>query len=809
VDGRFFGPKERGLRMTSGVVIINWGRNMTGTIVSHYRILEKLGEGGMGVVYKAEDTRLQRIVALKFLPSALLVGEDDRRRFVHEAQASASLSHPNIATVFEIDESEAQTFIALEYVEGQSLAQKIASGPLKLEEALSIAIQVSEGLHAAHEKGIVHRDIKGQNLMVETRGQVKILDFGLAKLRGASGVTKTGTIVGTMGYASPEQLRGDPVDHRTDLWATGVVLYEMIAGRRPFQGEFEGIVTYQIMTQQPDPLTAIRTGVPIELERIVNKLLAKNAVERYQSTTDLLVDLKALRRTIDLGTTQAIGSNARASRNRRWLVAAIGGSFLLTACVALVFHFRPAATSHQIRTIAVLPLKSLTQRADQEHVTEGMQMALINELSKVRSLTIISSQSSSRFRNSDKSAREIAAALGADALLGGSALLDGITIRVSLQLIDGQSDRTVWSDQYDKPYSNILALHSEVARAVTDRIRVDLSPEETRSLTGESPVNPEAYDAYQRGLLLQRKKTPESTKKAKEYFERAIELDEHFASAYARLSSVYYILGVSFIPPSDRAARQDAITRGRLCAKKALELDGSLPAAHASLGAYLMYDWDLPGAEGEYREAVRLNPGDADACEALSSMLNYLQKHDEAIAYARRAKEIDPLYWARSAALADALYYAGRYDEALVEQKKAIELEENSIAAWMGLGDIYLAEGLQKEGILAWARAHELDGNPELARAYRDVPFKQAIRKWLDQASRPQGPIYNNPSTAAWAHELIGNRREAVRWLEIAFAAQDQGLLALLVGPQWSQARSDPRVRSIVKRMGLERYAMQ
>jgi eukaryotic-like serine/threonine-protein kinase len=781
---------------------------MIGQTISQYKILEKLGEGGMGVVYKAEDTKLRRTVALKFLPPALLRSPEDRQRFVHEAQATASLSHANVATIFEINESKDSPFIALEYIAGQSLAEKVTSGPLKLEDSVSFAIQLSEGLQAAHDKGIVHRDIKSQNIMVTPAGQVKILDFGLSKLRGASILTKVGTTLGTISYMSPEQLRGEVVDHRTDIWAIGVVMFEMITGRKPFAGEYEEAVAYQVLNQTQVLLSTLRDGVPIHVERIVEKLLSKEAGKRYQNVAELLVDLRTVQKSLESGTASLSVTSAllfRLRRHKRF--AAITGAVVVIGLAAItLLVLKPFDSSHQIRSIAILPLRSAFQGADQDMFSDGMQAALINAFGKIQSLTVLARQSVLRFKNSDKSIREIAGTLGVDAVLDGTVLKDSNTIRISVQLIDGKSDRTIWTDQYDREYRNILALHNEIARDVANAVKANVTLEESRRLTPGRPVDPRAYDAYLRGLSLADKSTRESIKKGREYFKQAIEFDPLFAPAYARFALTSLDVG-SWIATTDSVGSKAAVAEGLAAVRKALEIDSTSSEAHWTMASYMQrIHWNLKDAEKEYRDAIRLTPGDAGARGKFARLLSILKRHDEALDQARRAEELEPLRPGRCREVANALWYAGRTDDALEKAKKAIEMDEANLQSWLFIGHIYFSKGLMREAMLAWARGQELDGNSELAKAYRELPYKQGLQKWLDQASGPHAPIFGTPTTAALVYELMGNRSEAVRWLEKALAVRDPALLDLLAMPDWAKALSDPRVLSIIQRMGLEEY---
>ena len=451
-----------------------------GKTLLHYRVVEKLGEGGMGVVYKAEDTKLRRTVALKFPPIGTVSGEPDQERFLREAQAAAALNHPNICTVHDIDEADGQPFIAMELIEGRSVREKLAKRPLRLEEALDIAVQAARGLAAAHEAGIVHRDIKSANLMVTRQGQVKVMDFGLAQVRDRSHLTKTGTTLGTAAYMSPEQALAKETDHRTDIWSLGVVLYEMLTGRLPFGGEVEAAIAYAVVNVEPEPPTALRSGLPVELDRIIDKALAKDPRERYQHVEEMIVDLRAL----DAGPRKSFRKWAVTRRTRRriqraavaalFVLLAVGGALNLDRLTSLL----PAPSGPQIDSIAILPLQNLSGDPEQQYLSDGMTEALYTDLAKISGLKVVSPRSARRYQGNDVSVRQIADELGVDALVQGSAVRTGDRVRVTAQLIDARSDESLWAESYERTFRDVLALQNEAARAIARRIQVELTPDE-------------------------------------------------------------------------------------------------------------------------------------------------------------------------------------------------------------------------------------------------------------------------------------------------------------------------------------------
>ncbi|HLE57225.1 MAG TPA: serine/threonine-protein kinase, partial [Rhodothermia bacterium] len=509
---------------------------MVGQTISHYQILEKLGEGGMGVVYEARDTKLDRLVALKFLPPALAADATDKERFIQEARAASSLDHPNVCNVHEIGETaEGQLFIAMTLYDGVPLNKKIEQAPLPIEDALDVAIQVTEGLQAAHEKGIVHRDIKSSNIMVTGKGRSVIMDFGLARASGGTNLTRTGATMGTVPYMSPEQARGEKVDHRTDIWSFGVVLYEMIAGRPPFRSDYEQALVYSILNEEPEPLTGLRSNVPMELERIVTKALQKARDLRYQTADDLLADLRGLTRGIETGTRLKVPRRKRAAP-RRWMYL-IGGILVLAAAAVLVAPYLFRAPTDTIDSIAVLPLDNLTGDPGQEYFVDGMHEALISELSKISALKVISRTSAMQYKGARTSSmREIARELGVNGLVEGSVLREGNQVRITVQLIDGREDKHLWTQTYERELRSVLALHSEVAQAIARQIRVTVTPEEQVHMASARAVNPEAYEAFLLGRHYWNQRSIHGFEQAVESFQKAVALDPGYVAAYVGLA---------------------------------------------------------------------------------------------------------------------------------------------------------------------------------------------------------------------------------------------------------------------------------
>ncbi len=777
----------------------------------------------MGVVYKAEDTKLRRIVALKFLAQTLLAGKEDRQRFAHEAQAFAALNHPNVATIFEIDQSESTTFIAFEYIEGQNLAEKLRSGPLKLEEAVSIAIQTSDGLQAAHEKDIVHRDVKSQNIMVTPQGQVKILDFGLAKLRGASLVTKAGTIMGTMGIMSPEQLRGEPVDRRTDIWALGVVLYEMVAGRKPFQGDYEDAVAYRVLNEQPEPLTAIRTGIPMELERIVDRMLQKDRAKRYQHCDELLVDLRSLHRDTESGAWKRHVKRPARLRTKRLVlysgIAALcfvviaGGLFLFPITskkkADATLQTETVQTVSEIgrtNSIAVLPFKNISSEREQEYFCDGMTEQIITNLSNVRDLKVIARTSVMQFKNSEKPIPEIGRQLGVANILEGSIRKSGNHIRVTAQLINANDGFHLWAKDYDRELKDIFAVQDDVSKAIVAALKINLSSEQSVAIGKRYTEDTEAYQLYLKGRYEWNKRTEKGLWKSVDLFRLATQKDQAYALAYAGLSQAYAVLGNnSFIPPDD------AFPKARAAALKALELDDNLDGGHIALGMVLRNsDWDWSGAEREYRRAIQLNPNSADAHHVYGILCNILGRHDQAVAEVKRARELDPLAVRISSNVGDMLLCARKYDEAIQELRKALDIHPDDGLTHIVLGRVYLQKRMVQEALVEIQTGFRDNGAPGSAKAWlayalavagRTAEARKALADLLDSYRRS----HLLPYQIAIAYAGLGEREQTLAWLVKAYQERDPILPYMSADPALDPLHDEPRFRALLQKMRLSK----
>ncbi|MEA2692129.1 MAG: eukaryotic-like serine/threonine-protein kinase, partial [Acidobacteriota bacterium] len=618
----------------------------TGSSVAQYRILEQIGSGGMGRVFRAEDTRLLRTVALKFLPPALTRDPVAKGRFLKEAQAASALDHPNIATVHELGESaDGQLFLAMACYDGETLRARIERGPLPVHEAALLAAQVAAGLSRAHQRGIVHRDIKPSNLMVTPDGIVKILDFGIAKLMGQEGLTREGLILGTLAYMSPEQASGREIDHRTDIWSLGVVLYAMLAGHPPFRGESDRLLVDGILHRQPEPLRRVRPEVPAELERLVGRMLAKDPAERPETMDEVRAGLGVSSVALEISTRRLAPRRAR-----RWGRWAAGTAAAILVAGLAAFAPRPApgrralpsapAAGRAARpSIAVLPFENLSRDSEQDYMADGLTEALTTDLAKIGGLKVVSRTSSEHYKATAKPLPEIASELGVDNVLEGSVLKVGGRVRISAKLIEARADRSVWAESYDREMSDILALQSEVSRAIVRETQVQLTPQDQARLAlgPTRTVQPEVYEAYLKGRYQWNRRNREGIEKAIAYFEQATAKDPTYAPAYAGLADAYNFMSYLRVSP-------EAMPKARAAVLKALALDDALPEAHASLGNILFdEDWDWAGGERELRRALELNPNYATAHHWYWAALVILGRWPEARREIELAHELDPL----------------------------------------------------------------------------------------------------------------------------------------------------------------------
>jgi eukaryotic-like serine/threonine-protein kinase len=779
-----------------------------GTVVAgKYKIVEELGHGGMGVVYKAEDIKLKRFVALKFLPPHLMDSPELKERFIVEAQAAAALNHPNICTIFEVGEDEARPYIAMEFVDGETLKDKLRQGPLKAEEALKIAGQVAAGLGEAHHKGIIHRDVKSANIMVTAKGQAKVMDFGLAKLRGGSSLTKSQTTIGTVAYMSPEQARGQDLDQRTDIWSLGVVLYEMLSGKLPFRGDHDQAVIHQIVHAEVSPIKKARPDVPPGVEEIVGQALAKRPGDRYQSMEDLGTDLEAVAE----GLKPIKARPRRAARKilgikRAYLYAA--APVLLALLVGLnVGGSRDrllgrTATAPAIR-LAVLPFENLSGDPQQDYFGDGLTQEMIVQLGRLHpeTLSVIARSSVMRYKKTDTPIDRIGRELSVDYVLEGSAQREGTRVRITAELIKVRGQSQIWADSLERETSGILALQNEVSKSIASALALKLLPAERASLGAAPAVDPEAHEAYLRGSFSLMKATPADLDAAEKYFDTAIAKDPAYALAYAGRAWVW-----AYRNQFGLVTFEEAGPKARAAASKGVELDENSAVNQTALACVRTFiDWDWEGAREPWRRALELNPNDANAQALYAHYLLITGQGEEALVHSQRAAGLDPFNPIVLGWHASVLYGERRYDEAVAAAKAGLRIQEDNPVLTGNLMGTYLQMGMIKEAAES-ARAYlPIVYNDSRLIAEFDEGFARGgFAEGMKRVAEYQvvRAIYR-PGDIGNSYALAGVKDKALEWLEKGLATRDPALEYLLSDPVYDFIRSDPRFRELLRKVGL------
>jgi serine/threonine-protein kinase len=787
---------------------------MIGKTLGHYRVLEQLGSGGMGVVYRARDERLDRDVALKVLPGGALADEDARKRFRKEALALSKLNQPNIATVHDFGSQEGVDYLVMELVEGETLAHRIESGALAEKEIAALGSQVADALEEAHENGVIHRDLKPSNIMVTPKGRAKVLDFGLAKLlRPAAqrdvtaSLTATPAAAGTLPYMPPEQLQGETVDARSDLYALGAVLYEMATAQRPFREELSSRLIDAILHQPPVSPRALNARILPELERIILKCLEKSPDQRYQSAREVGVDL---RRIGTFGSTPAAIPPARTSAGRWIAAAAATGAVILAAALFAINvgglrdrYFR-GSPSVRIGSLAVLPLNNFSRDPEQEYFADGMTEELITDLAKIGALKVISRTSVMQYKGTKKTLPEIARELNVDGVVEGSVQRSGDRVRITAQLIEARTDRHIWAESYERDLRDVLGLQGEVASAIAREIQVTLTPQEQTQLASARPVNPEAHEALLQGNYYWNKLTEAGIRKSMDYYQKAIQLTPDYAPAYSALAFSYNLLASSEYAPS-----QENYAQAKKLAQKAIELDGNFAGGHAALGFVLSYgDWNWSAAEAEFKRANELDPNGEGAHSVYALYLGEMGRGEEAIAEMKRSLELDPLNVLSRENLAWLYYQAGHPEQAVAEYQKLLEMDANSADAHAGLGQVYESQGKHAEAIAESREALKLAKDipaylANLGCAYAVAGKKNEAQKVLGELEQMSKRIYVSPYYMARVYAGLGEKEQCFRWLEKALDEHSDSLVSLKVDPTFASLRSDPRFHDLLRRIGL------
>jgi eukaryotic-like serine/threonine-protein kinase len=781
--------------------------DLTGRTVGRYVITARLGAGNMGEVYLAQHTQLRHNVAIKRLAPRLRADERYLVRFLREGQRASALNHPHIARVYDVLEEKGELLLVMEYVEGTTLREHLKE-PIRMDEFLETAIQCGEALAAAHQKGILHGDIKPENIMLTPERQVKVLDFGVARRlpifdENAETQSLDETVSGTPAYMAPEVLLLRQGDARADIFSLGVVFYEALSGRHPFLTEGFTATTDRILHEDPPQLRKVNPDVPEMLSQVVAEAIAKDPAHRYPCAGDLVADLRrlALPRT-----TESILTFGRMRNGRRIAGLASVCALVLAAMLVLLnvggWRDRLLGPGQQgIGSLAVLPLANLSNDPQQEYFADGMTDLLIADLSQIRALRVISRTSVMRYKGTRKPLPQIARELSVDGVIEGSVWRADNRVRITVQLIQGTTDKHLWAKSYDRDLRDVLKLQGEVASAIANEIQAAVMPQERERLTSAPPVIPAAYEAYLKGRYHLRRDTQQDLQKARQCFEQAAQIDPSYAQAYAGLADYYWA--------DEEISPKSAMGKAKEYALKALEIDPNLAEAYTSLAAVRFYaDWNWSDAERDFRRALDLDPGNVEAHRMYSAYLQAMGRAEEAVAEARRAQELDPLSIYTRVTIGWAFYYARRYDEAIEQCGKILELEPDSVGAHDCLGLGYLAKNQYEKAVAESRRAVSLSGDDlnkavGLARAYALAGNKTEARKILDDWRARAKRTYISPSLFAQVYLALGEKRQGLAWLEKAYADRDVYLVRLKVEPAFDSVRADPGFQDLVRRVGF------
>ncbi|HTK82086.1 MAG TPA: protein kinase [Bacteroidota bacterium] len=796
---------------------------MIGQTISQYKILEKLGEGGMGVVYKAHDTKLDRIVALKFLPHHLTTQEAEQARFLQEARAASALNHPNVCTIYDIKEEGDQQYIVMELVDGTTLKHKL---PIQKEsDVLAYALQIGDALHEAHSKGIVHRDIKCENIMVNSKNQIKVMDFGLAKLKGTMKLTKTSSTVGTLAYMAPEQIQGAEVDGRSDIFSFGVVLFEMLTGRMPFRGEHEAAMMYSILHEEPESVAKSRPDVSPEIDRIIRRALEKDSEDRYQHIDDMVSELRRIQKKstrvsrASLADIPAIptseqsdsASTAVSSKtqpiqgpSRRGLVIGAGVVVLLVAGAAVYFSlFRQ---QQSIDSIAILPFTNVGADPNTEYLSDGITESIINSLSQIPNLKVMSRSSVFHYKGKESDPQKAGKELGVKAVLVGRVTQRTDNLLISAELVDVSNNTQMWGEQFNKKLSDVISVQEDISKEISHKLSLKLASEDEKKLVKRPTENTEAYQFYLKGRFYWNKRKADDLWRSVKYYQMAIDADPNYALAQAGLASTYVIL-----PEYTGVPLKEMLPKIEAAAKRATELDPTLAEPFAVRGLMKNSVWDWSGAEEEFKKAIELNPGYPTSYHWYSILLRQQGKFEEALAKIKRGLELDPMSMIINLNYGDVYAAMGRYDQAIDVYKKLIELDPNFPGAHRNLADVYLVQNNPAGAITELKKVREIVGTDKsygleyLGYAYGRSGKIEEAEKVLDQlvAFSKGGNAVSFQIAAVYAG--MGENDKAFDWLEKGYVEQNSSLAYLKITPFFAGLKSDPRYIAMLKKLGLEK----
>jgi len=799
--------------------------------IAHYRIIKKLGAGGMGEVYLARDTKLDRKVAIKVLQPDSIADENLKKRLLREAQAAAKLDHPNICAVYDVNEADSLTFIVMQYIEGETLAEQMELQPLELSTALRIAEQAAEGLDEAHAHGIVHRDLKPQNMMITPRGQLKILDFGLAKqlhssdsvdfeAPTASLLSTPGHIVGTMPYMSPEQLQGEPLDARSDIFSFGVIFYEMLAGKHPFQDKSAAVTLSRIMLGDPIPTEQFQAQVSPELQTVLSKMLSKDKAARYQSAHDLLTDLRQLPSELSASGAQTEATTTKefsaVTRNlaqrilnkvRRHHWAMLASAL---AIILLVVAITRLLSTEHLDSLAILPFTYVSSdpqfmgNPDREYLSDGLTESIINNLSQLGNLKVIARSSVFRYKGKDLDVRSIGRELDVRTVLVGEIRQEGDELRITVELMDVQTNRSIWGYTYQRKTADIQSVQKEIARNVSEKLRLKLTGADESQLAKTDTQSGEAYEAYLKGRYHWNKRTDDGFKRATDFFQEAIIKDPSYALAYSGLADCYTLRSdYGFIPPKEGyALAKGAVTL-------ALKYDDSLAEAHTSLASIkAVTDWDWQGAENEYRRAIELNPNYPTAHHWYAAQLLLQGRLDQALQEIKKAQQLDPLSLGINKDFAVILLYAGDYDKALEQCRKTLEIEPHNGAMSTYIAQVYELRQQYTEATVELEKAHasapdDVEITYALGQAYALIGKKDEALQLARELNQPGENNMYLRKEAAYLWALLGEKEQAIAILQKAAEDHYLPVAEVKMDPRLAELRKDARVVELLQKIGL------